>query len=94
MSILLTSHALKEIELIVDYISTDNPTAAQELADRIFDMVEDLLSTNPGMGRPGRVSGTRELVVHSSYLLAYRIRGTSIEILTVRHAARIWPKHF
>ena len=42
-------------------------------------------------GRPGRVEGTRELVVHPSYLVAYRISGTEVQILTVRHAARLWP---
>ncbi len=94
MNIRWTGPALREIEAILDCISTDNPTAALELADRIFDLAEDLLSTNPGMGRPGRVSGTRELVAQTTYLLAYRIRGTSIEILTVRHAARMWPKNF
>ncbi len=55
--------------------------------------VETILPNNPYAGRPGRVEGTRELVVHESYLVAYEIADT-INILTVRHAARLWPERF
>jgi plasmid stabilization system protein ParE len=46
------------------------------------------------MGRPGRVDGTRELVLHHSYLIAYRVTETAVEIIHVRHAARRWPSAF
>lgn len=91
MKICWTVESLEQIELIVAYIAKDNVSAALALADAIFDRVEAILSDNPKAGRPGRVDGTRELVVHASYLVAYRIGEAAVDILTVRHAARLWP---
>lgn len=43
------------------------------------------------MGRPGRVSGTREWVVSGTpYLLVYRERGDALEVLHVWHEAQDW----
>ena len=47
---------------IVDYISDDNPDAAQALKDDLVAKVEKM-SNNPKMYRSGRVPGTREMVV-------------------------------
>jgi len=47
----------------------------------------------PEMGRPGRVDGTRELVIQrTSYIAAYRITGTTVRILRVLHGAQMWPE--
>jgi addiction module RelE/StbE family toxin len=46
------------------------------------------LQAHPGMGRAGRVPGTRELVLHKNYIAIYRVRGDDIEILRLHHAAR------
>jgi toxin ParE1/3/4 len=94
MKVLWANEALREIEAIVAYIAQDSPSAALALGDLIFNRVEAVLPENPKAGRPGRVDGTRELVVHASYLVAYRQTATSIEILTVRHASRLWPGSF
>lgn len=94
MNVYWTEESLAEIEAIVEYIAEDNVTAALSLADTIFNRVEAILPDNAKAGRPGRVEGTRELVVHSSYIVAYRINATSVDILTVRHAARLWPEKF
>lgn len=52
-----------------------------------------MLANHPDMGRPGRITGTRELVVtRFSYIIPYRVRGNSVEILRVFHTARKWPK--
>ena len=51
------------------------------------------LSEQPGIGRPGRVPNTKELVVdRTPYILPFRVRDNRIEILRVLHAARQWPK--
>jgi len=43
----------------------------------------------------GRVPGTRELVVTGTpYIVAYRVRDETVEILRVFHAARKWPERF
>jgi toxin ParE1/3/4 len=55
-------------------------------------VIEYLLADNPHMGRPGRVPGTRELVVtRTPYIVPYRVRGDTLEILRVYHGARRWP---
>lgn len=52
------------------------------------------LAYHPEIGRLGRVSGTRELVVAGTpYIFVYRVKAT-IEILTILHTARKWPDRF
>jgi plasmid stabilization system protein ParE len=64
------------------------------MLDRIFSAV-DLLENYPEMGRPGRIPGTRELVLKPlPFLLAYRIRSRHIEVLALLHGARKWPGQF
>ena len=53
------------------------------------------LVTFPEMGRHGRVPGTRELVLTSQPdIVAYRIRGQTIDILAILHGAQKWPERF
>jgi len=86
--------ALANLEAEADYIAEDNPAAADRVVRRILRAV-DLLSKNPAMGRPGRVPGTRELVVDDTpYIITYRARANAIEILRVFHGARKWPRTF
>jgi toxin ParE1/3/4 len=75
---------------IVDYISDDNPDAAQRVKDDI-EMKAEKLPEFPKIGRPGRVEGTRELVVWSNYILVYQEDALTVRILRVLHAAQQWP---
>ena len=76
------------------YIAEDNPQAAASVARSILQAVERL-PENPAIGRPGRVMGTRELVVAGTpYLVPYRVMGDVIVILRVLHGARQWPDRF
>ncbi len=57
--------------------------------------VETLLPDNPEMGRPGRVPGTRELVIpRTPFIVPYRLVGNTIQILRVFHGTRRWPEAF
>ena len=86
--------ALANLEAAADYIAEDKPAAAGRFVQQIFRATE-LLSRNPAMGRPGRVPGTRELVIpNAPYILPYRVRANAVEILRVFHAARKWPTRF
>ena len=86
--------ALANLEAEADYIGEENPAAAARVVEKIFRAV-NLLKKNPAMGRPGRVTGTREfVVVGTPYVLPYRVRGDAVEILRVFHAARKWPEGF
>ena len=75
-----------------DYlISEDSPKAAARMTERIGLRIDDLLDM-PFQGREGKRPGTRVLVVtRTPYVVVYRVRGSSISILTVRHAARKPP---
>jgi toxin ParE1/3/4 len=86
--------ALANLEAEAGYIGEDNPAAARRVVQKIF-RAANLLKKNPAMGRPGRVAGTRELVVGGTpYILPYRVRRDAVEILRVFHAARRWPEGF
>ena len=86
-----TRRALREQDESFEWIVTENPTAAREVIDRMHSATR-LLAKNPKMGRPGRITGTGELVVsRTPYVVAYRIGAEQVEILAVIHHAREWP---
>jgi len=83
--------ALQNLDEIAIYIAQDNPQAARQVVEAIEESVNQL-RTQPAMGRPGRVMGTRELVItNTHYLVPYRIRNNQIEILRVFHTSRRLP---
>jgi toxin ParE1/3/4 len=86
--------ALANLDAEAEYIAADNPAAASEMVHRISSAVE-LLQDHPAIGRIGRVPGTRELIVSGTpYIVPYRVREKSIEVIRVFHAARSWPPSF
>ena len=92
MIIKWSDEALEDLHSLHAHISADNPIAAQKLAMLIVSSVETNLPDNPHMGRPGRVNGTRELVItNTPYIVPYRIKSGVIQVLRVYHAARRWP---
>ena len=83
--------ALRDLDDEATCIATDDVAAARLVVKRVLDAVA-LLSTQPGLGRPGRVPGTRELVVlRTRYIVPYRVRGDAIEVLRVFHTSRRLP---
>lgn len=83
--------AIHDLQALRDYITYDNPLAAQQIAERIFKAVNPLIE-QPHMGRQGRVPNTRELVIpKTSYIVPYRVKNNTIEILRVFHGAMQWP---
>ena len=83
--------ALANLDEEATFISADDPAAARIVVERILTAVARL-ADDPAIGRPGRVPGTRELVVgRTRYLVPYRVRGDAVEILRVIHASRRPP---
>ncbi|MGB8915442.1 MAG: type II toxin-antitoxin system RelE/ParE family toxin [Candidatus Sulfotelmatobacter sp.] len=88
------ARALANLNAEAEYIARDKPQAAARMVQTIQESV-DLLQRHPALGRPGRVTGTRELVVSGTpYIVPYRIRDNEIQLLRVFHGARKWPSKF
>jgi len=79
--------ARADLLAIVDYISDDNPDAAQRLKDDIETTVA-MLPEHPKLYRTGRVPGTREMVVRSNYVVIYTENIRAVSILRVLHSAQ------
>jgi toxin ParE1/3/4 len=85
--------AIDNLSALRAYIEQDDPAAAQRVALHIVTNVETLLANNPEMGRPGRVPGTRELVIpRTRFIVPYRLVGNTIQVLRIFHGARRWPE--
>ena len=92
MKLVWSAFARVDREAIFDYIAAQNPLAAIAVDERIQSATERLIQF-PESGRPGRVEGTRELViVRTPYIAAYLIAGKSVRILRVLHGAQLWPE--
>ena len=93
MQLKWTDLAEKDLDNIETYITTENsPLVA---VDVVLNSCELILSNHPQAGRPGRVSGTRELVINGIPLIVvYRIvdRLGQLQILRVLHDAQQWPE--
>ncbi len=91
MKIKITQLATRDLQSAFDYINKDNPTAANAVITRIFEAVDNLVSF-PGLGRPGRVPNTKELVISSTPLIIiYQVRQDTLFIARIIHASRKWP---
>ena len=92
MTVVWSPRAIGHLAALRDYIARENPGAAARTATRLLAAV-DRLAELPNLGRPGRVSGTRELVVpRTRYVIPYRERGERLEIIAVFHGRQRWPR--
>ncbi len=83
--------ALQDMHETATYIARDSPEAARDVVSRIWQEGQSL-SSLPDRGRPGRVPGTRELMLEGlPYFPAYRVKGKTVQILRVIHTARQCP---
>ncbi len=91
MNLRWTRRALQDLQHLHAYISQDDPEAAGRMVFRIQEAAHKL-KQHSHMGKPGRVDGTRELVLAGSpYLLVYLLSGDEIHIVAVIHTSRRWP---
>jgi addiction module RelE/StbE family toxin len=81
-----TRQALSRLDEIATYIAKDNPTRAttfvRELREKLNILEEHQL------GQPGRVYGTKEIVLHKHYVAVYRVKDGEVHILTILHTAQ------
>ena len=93
MQVKWLNKALQNLEDEADYIAQEDPAAAKLVVQSSV----NLLSNNPAMGNPGRIHGTRELVIpHTRYIIPYRVvpQLNRAEILRVFHTSRRLPKNW
>ncbi len=79
------------VESVVDYAERHDPLVAYRVFDNVRERAE-ILDTQPGIGRPGRVNGTREFIVTGTpFILIYRVENSIVRILRVLHGHQQWP---
>ncbi|MEO0439091.1 MAG: type II toxin-antitoxin system RelE/ParE family toxin [Pseudomonadota bacterium] len=94
MRVRWTARALKQLETTLEYLHHEDPHAANIVAERLY-TAERFLANNPTVGRPGRISDTREWVVTGApYLLGYTLMNDELIILALLHSKQQWPKQF
>ena len=94
MKITWSPEACADLDRICDFLLAEQPSSALQTLDRIEERVE-ALRDHPGLGRPGRVAGTRDLIASGPpYVIPYRVKSGRIEIVRVLHAARLYPESF
>ena len=82
--------AIADLDALFLFVAEDSPAAAKREVTRVLDAAGNL-AAHPALGRPGRVVGTRELIV-PPYIVAYRAKSGAVQILRVLHASRRWPE--
>lgn len=91
MKIKWLSAAITSRESQLAYIAERDLQAAMTMGDAIDAAIQDLVDY-PQIGRPGRVPGSRELVVRGTpYIIGYRLDPGRVVILRVMHGAQRWP---
>jgi toxin ParE1/3/4 len=94
MKVVWSRRAIRHLVSLREYIAKDSEQNAALVARRILNPV-NLLQTHPDMGRPGRVLGTRELVMPDTpYIIPYRVRRERLELIAVFHGRQKWPAKF
>lgn len=96
MQVKWLKRALQNLADEAEYIAQDDPEATRQVVQRIVDTI-NLLPDNPALGHPGRIHGTRELVVpNTRYIVPYRARPrlNRIEILRGFHTSRRLPQRW
>lgn len=94
MRLTWSAFALADRDAIFTHIEADSPRAAATVDEHIAQAVLRLVEF-PESGRPGRVSGTRELIIpRTLYVAAYALTTDRIRILRVLHGAQMGPDDF
>lgn len=90
LRIIWSNEARMDMRDILAYIARRDVAASKRLRQLITNSVLPILE-NPFLYRPGRIAGTREIVVHPNYIVVYRIREGAINVLRVLHSRQQYP---
>lgn len=87
MYITFTAAAGADLARIREYIGQKNPAAANRVAVQLLAAC-DRLEYLPERGRPGLVSGTRELSTVWPYVIVYRVTPDAVQVVRIWHGAQ------
>jgi addiction module RelE/StbE family toxin len=90
IALLWTQPAAADLAVIADHLRDEAGIVVAHRTIELLHAAATGLVRFPERGRPGRVAGTRELIV-APYVIAYRVRPKAVQILRVLHGARRWP---
>lgn len=86
--------AIRHLSALRAYIARNNPDAAAGVALTLLAVV-DRLAELPNLGRPGRLTGTREFRVSGTpYVIPYRVGPDRLEIVAIFHGRQRWPSRW
>ena len=93
MKIVWSPLAVERATEIAEYISRDNPTAAQNWVEKVFKKVE-ILKSSPKVGRIVSEIERKEIreIIFGNYRIIYRVESANISVLTIRHGKQILPE--
>ncbi len=92
MQVRWTTAAASDLESIAEYLFEKTPEHAARLIREICDAVF-ALRIYPNRGRPGKKSGTRELVLAAlPYIVVYKVASDVLHIARILHGAQDWPR--
>ena len=92
MRIKWLKRAIQSIDAAIAHIALEDEETAREISDYIHARVESL-QEQPHQGRPGRIFGTRELVMDKyPFIVPYRVKGEETQILRIFHTSRKPPQ--
>jgi toxin ParE1/3/4 len=91
MRIRWTPAAAADLQGVSDYLKERHPRYREPTMRRLFGDIRGLKQW-PERGRPGREEGTREILFPPTpYVAVYRVRGQTIEVMRIYHAAQDRP---
>ena len=86
-----TKLAIQDVLQAYSYIAQNNPQNAKSVMERIEKGI-NTLCMYPHLGRPGRLEGTRELVItRTPFIVVYRPHKSDLWVLSVLHASKKYP---
>lgn len=91
MQLRWTEEAANDLERIADYLQLQAPDRAPGLIRQVYEAPAALL-TFPNRGRPGKRTGTRELVLAPlPYIVVYTVRDDVVFVVRLLHGSQQWP---
>jgi addiction module RelE/StbE family toxin len=91
VKVVIRETAAADLKRIHDWISKDSPINAHSVAERILTTIESKIPAFPGIGRRGKVDGTREWIVRGlPYIIVYRVDAgaQTVTVISIFHGAQ------